>query len=207
MIVDCPGHDAEDESEYLEILSLERRGLFNRDNLCQEYHQLPCVWGHSRCYPSSKFCTYDHLSSNDLRYCRNGIHLHNCIIAACQGMFKCPNTICLPMHKVCNGVKDCPLGEDEQVCAVPLVCPGMLKCDPGICVTQEYICDNISQCSNHDDEMFCDVSACPHNCTCSGDIFNCSGLGLLMPPVGSGVKFMDLSYNTINLQASYVVSY
>jgi len=205
LVSDCP--NGEDEWEHVTLLDLRRRGHIYYGNICKDNNQIPCIWGHSKCLPSTKICVYDHLNNGDLRYCRNGIHLQNCMIAACQGMFKCPNTLCVPMHKVCNGVKDCPLGEDEEVCTSPLLCPGMLKCHPGICVTQEYICDSVSQCVNNDDEMFCDVTDCPHNCTCIGDLFNCTTAGLVVLPDGRGVKLLDASYNQITLESENFRTY
>jgi len=43
--------------------------------------------------------------------------------------------------------------------------------------------------------MFCDVADCPHNCTCTGDVFNCTGAGLIRLPQSSGVKVLDASNN------------
>lgn len=39
-------------------------------------------------------------------------------------MYQCPDSYCLPMRKVCDGVKDCPLGHDEMQCD-NYTCPGL----------------------------------------------------------------------------------
>ena len=46
---------------------------------CANSNELPCVAGHTYRFPISKLCVYDfdHLSLQ-LRYWRNGAHLHNC---------------------------------------------------------------------------------------------------------------------------------
>jgi len=33
-----------------------------------------------------------------------------------ENYVKCPSSYCLARNKVCDGVKDCPLGEDEKQC-------------------------------------------------------------------------------------------
>lgn len=55
-------------------------------------------------------------------------------IPPCPGSFSCDNRTCVNMSQVCNGVPDCPWGEDELVCgefsqalATPKVV-SMLKC-------------------------------------------------------------------------------
>lgn len=37
-------------------------------------------------------------------------------IPPCLGSFPCDNHTCVNMSQVCNGVPDCPRGEDELVC-------------------------------------------------------------------------------------------
>ena len=32
------------------------------------------------------------------------------------GWVKCSNSYCIPVEDVCNGVRDCQHGEDEQMC-------------------------------------------------------------------------------------------
>jgi len=97
-------------------------------------------------------------------------------------MFKCPTLYCLPIHKICNGAKDCPHGEDELMCDLPLSCPGMFRCKAGFCLDSHYVCDGIRQCPHNDDEIFCDVSDCPNGCKCIGAYFDCEGKGLTTLP-------------------------
>lgn len=37
-------------------------------------------------------------------------------IPSCPGSFPCDNHTCVNMLKVCNGIPDCPRGDDELVC-------------------------------------------------------------------------------------------
>lgn len=37
-------------------------------------------------------------------------------IPPCPGSFSCDNRTCVNMSQVCNGVPDCPRGDDELVC-------------------------------------------------------------------------------------------
>ena len=41
----------------------------------------------------------------------------------CPGMYHCPDSFCLPFHKVCDGKSDCPDGADEINCK-SYTCPG-----------------------------------------------------------------------------------
>ena len=67
-------------------------------------------------------------------YCWNSAHLYDCINYECPVFFfKCASTYCVPVHKMCNSVKDCPLGEDEDMCGTSTICPGMMRCS-SICV-------------------------------------------------------------------------
>ena len=35
---------------------------------------------------------------------------------------KCPGSYCIPLHKICNGIWDCPAQEDEQNCGRLQIC-------------------------------------------------------------------------------------
>ena len=102
LIPDCPiinyqGTLAEDESV-----------LVNLDNkLCQNASHLPCLTGHHRCYPIQSLCRYDLDKYGHLQPCRNGAHLSHCNVISCDSMFLCPASYCLPVVRVCDGVRDC----------------------------------------------------------------------------------------------------
>lgn len=42
--------------------------------------------------------------------------LGSILIPPCPGSFSCDNRTCVNMSQVCNGVPDCPRGDDELVC-------------------------------------------------------------------------------------------
>lgn len=58
----------------------------------------------------------------------------------------------------CNGIKDCPRGEDELMCPQSSVdlCIGKLRCRSStFCVQPESVCNGFKDCPEGDDERFC----------------------------------------------------
>ena len=102
--------DSSDEEIYINLLRSARK---ETDDTCNSVHQVPCLKGHPACYSIDKICLYDHTQDGRLRYCRNGLHLLECEHFQCSGSFKCQHSYCVPTYKVCNGVQDCPYGDDE----------------------------------------------------------------------------------------------
>ena len=139
---DCSSQ--EDENKYRLLLLRKRfNPSGNFSTSCPVWGHIPCVKGHPNCFPKEKLCVVDYDAHGHLKYCRNGLHLLHCEYIGCIGMFKCPDLYCLPVHLVCNGIEECPYGEDETKCDLPLSCPGMFRCKAGFCVSREYICDSI----------------------------------------------------------------
>ena len=103
------------------------------------------------------------------RYCRDGSHLRNCSTKHCppSTMFKCPGTYCVPISKRCNGVEDCPYGDDEDGCDSANHCRGRLRCRSGVCIGLNEICDGVTQCkATGEDERGCDLQYCHPQCHC-----------------------------------------
>ena len=127
---------------------------------CSELSQIPCIPGHPKCLPFHS--VYDNYGY--LRYCRNGAHLAYCFHHSCPGLYKCPESYCVPAWKLCDDVIDCPDGEDEEMCSngdVTLTCPGFLKCKGGRCVHPRQVCDGQNDCElQGDDEVVCDRAQC-----------------------------------------------
>ena len=102
-----------------------------------------------------------------ISYCEDGSHIgwgSNCRFIECRQHFKCMMSYCIPTRKLCDGVIDCPVGEDEANCN-EYICPGHMRCS-GVtyCVPPHEICDGISHCLRQDDEKYCQV--CSQGCQC-----------------------------------------
>ena len=90
--------------------------------------------------------------------------------------FTCPghDVYCLPIYVRCNGVPDCPQGQDE-VCD-DVMCSGLYTCrSSSVCLHLDHVCDGIPQCPERDDEHLCDLQ-CPLLCTCIGLSFVCNNI-------------------------------
>ena len=192
---DCP--EGDDEPIYQTLLDNEHTlNMFT----CPERH-IPCIKNHPQCFPVSKICVYDKDDGGHLLYCRDGSHLHDCEHVLCAGMFKCPHSYCVPIHRLCNQVNDCPYGEDERNCD-NFKCPGMFLCHSRLCVHPHNVCDGVKHCPIYgDDELFCDASQCPLGCTCNVYSVYCSGsnntnsIDILM----NTTKFIILQQSNIDL--------
>ena len=89
-------------------------------------------------------------------------------------MFKCLTSYCIPTYLLCDGVHNCPNGEDEQSCE-GFTCAGLLRCRyDNVCVHPSDICDGQRHCMmSGDDERFCNITMCPSMCTCRGSAITC----------------------------------
>ena len=89
--------------------------------------------------------------------------------------FQCNEPYCLPVYLYCNGVADCPNGEDEMECHLHS-CTGFYRCRSStVCVHAEHLCDGRPQCPQRDDEWICHM-ICPEPCLCQGHAFLCPGV-------------------------------
>ena len=126
-----------------------------------------------QCYNSSAICHYDH-SDGVMAHCEDGSHLGSgsfCQYVECPQQYKCSRSYCIPSRKLCNGVIDCPTGDDEVSC-VDYKCPGHMRCS-GVhfCVPLYEICDGLAHCPGQDDEKFCQIY--PSGCNCEGTAVYC----------------------------------
>ncbi len=113
------------------------------------------------------YCSYDADKCNHTIFQMQNDLLAKCDKVQCTGKyFKCPNSYCIPMRHECNGLWNCPGGQDERKCA-NRTCSARFKChNSSICIAQESICDGVFDCIFHDDDTFCRLPVCPINCTC-----------------------------------------
>jgi len=77
--------------------------------------------------------------------------------------YHCPRTEqhCISKHAKCNGVKDCPEGDDENNCMNCMMDSSDLKCagqSITYCYQKHAICDGDRDCPHGDDEMQCPAS-------------------------------------------------
>lgn len=64
------------------------------------------------------------------------------------------NKSCIDSILICDGKRDCPSGEDEDICQPYTSCPKhAFRCGAiGNCIDQKALCDNFNDCVNGDDE-------------------------------------------------------
>ena len=103
-----------------------------------------------------------------------------CMFYECPFMFKCRHTYCIHFKYLCDGVHDCPNGEDEnyEKCQYGLLCPEMFKCVYGNhCLHPNKLCNGIKDCIDDsflgEDESLCGINICPPKCSCFGHAYDC----------------------------------
>ena len=191
LIPDCSGGQAEDENLFLHMVYHEE----HFDCVGRSYHA--CVAGLPVCFPLNKLCLFDSDEEHNILLCRNGAHLQDCTYINCTNSYKCPQSYCIPFHRVCNGRPDCIHGEDEQMCD-DYICKSLLRCKGSrICVHPDQICDGESHCPNDDDEGFCDWKSCSLNCTCVGYSMICTNVLTLPPLQAEYMRHMSVSKSYI----------
>lgn len=148
-------------------------------------------------------CLLDYDEREELTGCRDLSHLSNCVDFKCPpGYMKCQDSYCVPPKLLCNGVQDCPLGEDEYNCSKPM-CHGLHRChNSNICIIPSKRCNGVLECPESDDELLCNT-ICPPECQCHGLTMKCiyDGNGNLTFP--TNMRKLDLSSS--NLQTSYII--
>ena len=158
----------------------------------QEY--LPCL-SLTECYSLQSLCQYDTMQGI-LMYCADGTHLGEfCKHHVCNHHYKCVLSYCIPTRKVCDGIVDCPDGDDETHCG-NMACPDHLHCSSTtFCVPPHEICDGEPQCPLGEDEKM--SIQCPAGCLCRGNIMLCNNINVttvesITPPV---VLILNHSYS------------
>ena len=109
-----------------------------------------------------------------------------------KNQFKCQHnesvsSFCIESaSKLCNGIKDCPLGDDEIGCPEATCDEGYFQCNNGACIPGVWVCDNDDDCKDNSDEASfclaldrtceeghfkCDNGRCiPNSWLCDGDV-------------------------------------
>ena len=140
---------------------------------------LPCLSG-SECYSIDNICQYDVSNTGKMLHCTDGTHLRGeaiCKQVVCTQKYKCLISYCIPLRKVCNGVIDCPNGDDEMSCD-DITCPGQVWCSgTKQCVIHQELCDGVAHCPRKDDELSCQRCPLPQ-CQCTGNMMQCHNVAL-----------------------------
>ena len=125
--------------------------------------------GEFECKDGSKYsnvgiCIFDLDEFGNGLYCKDGSHLERCQQVGCPHAYKCFEFYCIPIRRVCDGIADCPRGDDEQGCE-HYTCPGLLQCrgNRGVCIPSWEVCDGTVHCKDFgEDEIYC--FPCPPVC-------------------------------------------
>uniref|UniRef100_A0A914YX79 Uncharacterized protein n=1 Tax=Panagrolaimus superbus TaxID=310955 RepID=A0A914YX79_9BILA len=115
------------------------------------------------------------------------------LIPSCQGVcdecnkhsaFDCGNKHCILKLKVCDGINDCPDGQDEKNCSCPATlfkCPSKLPNGNDKCIEPTQRCDGFIDCPNGEDEKDCEKCAnedgfkCKKENKCISQTARCDG--------------------------------
>ena len=207
LVPDCVTN-AEDEPKLKSILELEK--FYS----CQMPYEIPCKEGHDKCYNITEVCIYTLNMYNHMTPCRNGAHVQNCVKFECNMMYKCLNSYCIPWSYVCNGVWDCPSGNEEaNICQKTSKCIQMYKCRKThhICIHLGNVCDNTYDCPHGDDELLCIFRGinCPEDCECLLYAISCRGdmkmkMYLKYPEIYLFVFFSDLDISLHNMINKFI---
>ena len=118
--------------------------------ICESPEFLKSAEGRKHCNPSDRACVYERSIDGQLLHCPSGAHLQNCFGFQCLHMFQCipGESYCIPYTHVCDDESDCPDGNDELNCSLPMYCPGLLKCKgEKRCMHPTDIGDGVKHCS------------------------------------------------------------
>ena len=167
-IVHCPADNSDElMCQYQLTKSTEKNRLRNHGySLCNSFS--------NETYPNNEICLLTHDQYGVTEHCSDTEHLRFCVDFSCPNHYKCLESYCIPLHLVCDGVKDCPTGQDEDHCG-EFACHGYFQCKgTHSCLHLNYLCDGVVDCPVHrDDEQFCDEFNCPTDCECIGFTVTC----------------------------------
>ncbi|KAK3596992.1 hypothetical protein CHS0354_009129 [Potamilus streckersoni] len=160
-------------------------------------------------------CLYDEDSFGSPIGCADMSHTRHCETFICPPNFvKCPGSYCLAVRLMCDGLQQCPNGEDEADCGSRgRVCPGYFRCNQSnICLSPSQVCDGFNHCPAGDDEKFCNTS-CSSMCVCQGTFVDCRNGRInntqlsLLSPQSRKIFFSNSTIGNINAPFNLPVAY
>ena len=168
-VVQCHDDDSDElMCQYQLTRNIQKKRLHNDAfSLCNTFT--------NETYPNTEICLLTRDQYGVTEHCSNTEHLRYCVDFRCPNHYKCFESYCIPLHLVCDGVKDCPTGQDEDRCG-EFSCQGYFQCKgTHLCLHLNYLCDGVVDCPVHrDDEQYCDSFQCPNDCDCIGFTVACS---------------------------------
>ena len=186
----------------------EKRHIRDELSLCNSFS--------NETYPNTEICLLVRDRYGVTKHCPNTEHLHYCADFQCPKHYKCLDSYCIPLHTVCDGVKDCPEGQDEDHCT-DFTCRGFIRCKGmNSCLHPDYFCNGVIDCPvRGDDELFCDNLLCPKLCKCIGYTVSCIEVTLTslrylsiqaqskaMILIGTVIKSKGIRFNYFQLMQS-----
>jgi hypothetical protein len=105
---------------------------------------LPCAWA---CMQNAT-CTQIKAS-----YCNNSFNGYAGCINECNQMplmYTCDDGSKIELLRTCDGIPDCPNGDDETDCTT-----GYFTCKGGQNIPQKWVCDGVVDCPSGEDEAGC----------------------------------------------------
>ncbi len=209
LVPDCPEQDDE-ETYYTCLKNGSRADFFSDIKLCEESDATTCAKNYRGvCYLRYLYCIHETINSpmfvipsaRTRETCRNGAHLHKCELYTCPSHFKCPSAYCIPVYAVCNGIIDCPNGEDETNCQ-KLSCPVFILCrEDELCVHPNDVRSGNVKCPiAMDDKAFQDIEECPMYCECPGNALKGHSVkSLHLPKLQATVRILIISNTSFSL--------
>ena len=109
-IVHCPADDSDDlMCQYQLSRNTQKERLLNNSlSLCNSFS--------NETYPNNEICLLTRDQYGVTEHCSNTEHLRYCVDFRCPNHYKCLGSYCIPLYLVCDRVKDCPTGQDEEHC-------------------------------------------------------------------------------------------
>ena len=166
------------------ILHLTKQGILASKRELFDDKGMICPIDSQICFPKKYHCVRDKDYYGNELPCFNSKQLDKCETRYSRETpryYQCgtdlTNEVRVPFRLRCNGIPECPVGDDEWNCN-NFTCPKLLRCTKErMCVHPSEVCDGVLHCPiSGDDEYFCSSNECPSGCKCLGRAIYCTSL-------------------------------